>query len=119
MPLTVVDRHIEVEWLVRTAEFNHSSIGDKPVLLYSSQTFGTGKIDDEQLLELVKQHFELRPAGIIHAFKLQNLPSERSGRFYQDVAAYGHFGRTDLELPWEQTDKAAILSQALTQSLTV
>ena len=82
------------------------------------ETFGTGKIDDEQLLELVKQHFELRPAGIIHAFKLQNLPSERSGRFYQDVAAYGHFGRSDLDLPWEKTDKAELLKQALNQPLS-
>ncbi|KJH71154.1 methionine adenosyltransferase [Aliterella atlantica] len=83
------------------------------------ETFGTGKIDDDRLLELVKQHFELRPAGIIHAFNLRQIPGERGGRFYQDVAAYGHFGRTDLELPWEQTDKAAILSEALTQSVTV
>jgi S-adenosylmethionine synthetase len=75
-------------------------------------TFGTGKIADEQLLELVKQHFELRPAGIIQTFNLRQLPAERGGRFYQDVAAYGHFGRTDLDLPWEQTDKAAILQTA-------
>ena len=60
------------------------------------ETFGTGKVDDERLLELVKQHFELRPAGIIKTFNLQGLPAERGGRFYQDVAAYGHFGRTDL-----------------------
>ncbi|MBD0394502.1 MAG: methionine adenosyltransferase, partial [Microcoleus sp. C1-bin4] len=73
------------------------------------ETFGTGKVDDDSLLEVVKQHFELRPAGIIQAFNLQNLPAERGGRFYQDVAAYGHFGRTDLELPWEQTDKAELL----------
>jgi S-adenosylmethionine synthetase len=80
------------------------------------ETFGTGKVDDERLLELVKQHFELRPAGIIKAFNLQTLPSERGGRFYQDVAAYGHFGRTDLELPWEQTDKAELLKEALALS---
>ena len=80
------------------------------------ETFGTGKVDDDRLLELVKEHFELRPLGIIHAFNLRQLPGERGGRFYQDVAAYGHFGRTDLDLPWEQTDKAAILSAALTQS---
>ncbi len=79
------------------------------------ETFGTGKVDDEQLLELVKQHFELRPAGIIQAFNLRGLPGERGGRFYQDVAAYGHFGRTDLELPWEQTDKVAVLKEALAQ----
>ena len=79
------------------------------------ETFGTGKVDDDQLLELVKQHFELRPAGIIQAFNLRGLPGERGGRFYQDVAAYGHFGRTDLELPWEQTDKVAVLKEALAQ----
>jgi S-adenosylmethionine synthetase len=76
-------------------------------------TFGTGKVDEDTLLELVKEHFELRPAGIIHAFNLRNLPSERGGRFYQDVAAYGHFGRTDLDLPWERTDKADVLKQAV------
>ncbi|MBW4488910.1 MAG: methionine adenosyltransferase [Trichocoleus desertorum ATA4-8-CV12] len=80
------------------------------------ETFGTGKVDDEKLLELVQQHFELRPAGIIKAFNLQKLPSERGGRFYQDVAAYGHLGRTDLELPWEKTDKAELLKEALTLS---
>ena len=81
------------------------------------ETFGTGKVDDDRLLEVVKQHFELRPAGIIQAFNLQNLPAERGGRFYQDVAAYGHFGRTDLELPWEQTDKAELLKEALSDQL--
>ncbi|AKG24238.1 methionine adenosyltransferase [Calothrix sp. 336/3] len=81
-------------------------------------TFGTGKVDDDVLLELVKQHFELRPAGIIHAFNLRNLPSERGGRFYQDVAAYGHFGRTDLDLPWERTDKADTLKAAASKYLS-
>ena len=83
------------------------------------ETFGTGKVDDEVLLELVKQHFELRPAGIIEAFNLRRLPGERNGRFYQDVAAYGHFGRTDLELPWEQTDKAPLLKEALKQTASI
>jgi S-adenosylmethionine synthetase len=81
-------------------------------------TFGTGKIDDERLLELVKDHFELRPAGIIQTFNLSYLPVERGGRFYQDVAAYGHFGRPDLDLPWEQTDKAALLKDAAAQLLS-
>ncbi|MGL4619678.1 methionine adenosyltransferase [Chroococcidiopsis sp.] len=79
------------------------------------ETFGTGKIDEDVLLELVQQNFELRPAGIIHAFNLRNLPAERGGRFYQDVAAYGHLGRNDLDLPWEKTDKAEVLKQALSQ----
>jgi S-adenosylmethionine synthetase len=82
------------------------------------ETFGTGKVDEDILLELIKQHFELRPAGIIHAFNLRNLPSERGGRFYQDVAAYGHFGRNDLDLPWERTDKAELLKQAANQLLS-
>jgi S-adenosylmethionine synthetase len=81
-------------------------------------TFGTGKVDDQILLELVKTHFELRPAGIIHAFNLRKLPSERGGRFYQDVAAYGHFGRNDLDLPWERTDKAQLLQQAVNTLLS-
>jgi len=84
----------------------------RPVSI-SIDTFSTGKVDDEILLELVKQHFEFRPAGIIHAFNLRNLPSERGGRFYQDVAAYGHLGRTDLDLPWERVDRAALLQQVI------
>ncbi|WP_421657706.1 methionine adenosyltransferase [Leptothermofonsia sp. ETS-13] len=82
-------------------------------------TFGTGKIPDERILDLINQHFELRPAGIIQTFNLRQLPAERGGRFYQDVAAYGHFGRTDLELPWEQVDKAPVLREALAEFLSV
>jgi S-adenosylmethionine synthetase len=82
------------------------------------ETFGTGKVDEDRLLEAVKEHFELRPAGIIQAFNLRGLPAERGGRFYQEVAAYGHMGRTDLDLPWEQTDKAQLLKDALTQQLS-
>ncbi|MBD1832589.1 methionine adenosyltransferase [Cyanobacteria bacterium FACHB-472] len=82
------------------------------------ETFGTGKVDDDVLLELVKQHFELRPAGIIQKFGLCHLPGERGGRFFQDVAAYGHFGRSDLDLPWERTDKAALLKEAVSQPLS-
>jgi len=81
------------------------------------ETFGTGKVDEDSLLEAVKKIFEFRPAGIIQTFNLRNLPGERGGRFYQDVAAYGHFGRPDLELPWEQTDKAELLKEALSQSV--
>jgi S-adenosylmethionine synthetase len=79
-------------------------------------TFGTGQISDEKILDLIKANFELRPAGIIQTFGLRTLPSQRNGRFYQDVAAYGHFGRSDLDLPWEQTDKVDILKAALTQA---
>ncbi|AFY82114.1 methionine adenosyltransferase [Oscillatoria acuminata] len=84
----------------------------RPVSL-TIETFGTGKVDEEKLLEVVQKNFELRPAGIIQTFNLQRLPLERGGRFYQDVAAYGHLGRTDLNLPWEQTDKVQLLQEAL------
>jgi S-adenosylmethionine synthetase len=82
------------------------------------ETFGTGIISDDQLFELIEENFELRPEGILATFNLRNLPAERNGRFYQDVAAYGHFGRDDLDLPWEQTDKAAILKAAAAKFMT-
>ncbi|HAC66327.1 MAG TPA: methionine adenosyltransferase, partial [Cyanothece sp. UBA12306] len=81
-------------------------------------TFGTGKVDEEKLLDVVNELFELRPAGILQDLKLRELPSQRSGKFYQDVAAYGHFGRTDLDLPWEYTDKATLLKEALSSPLS-
>lgn len=81
------------------------------------ETFGTAKVDEDKLLDVVKQHFELRPAGIIQAFNLQYLPVERGGRFFQDVAAYGHVGRTDLDLPWEKTDKVDLLKESLSVAM--
>ncbi|MEM7591857.1 MAG: methionine adenosyltransferase [Cyanobacteria bacterium P01_A01_bin.83] len=84
----------------------------RPVSVFI-ETFGTAKVSEAALLDLVKQHFELRPAGIIQTLNLRNLPQERGGRFYQDVAAYGHFGRTDLDLPWERTDKIELLKELL------
>jgi len=81
-------------------------------------TFGTGKVDDDRLLALVQENFEMRPAGIMQTFGLDRLPAERNGRFYQDVAAYGHFGRPDLDLPWEKTDKAAVLRDAISSMLS-
>ncbi len=84
----------------------------RPVSL-TIETFGTGKVDEDKLLEVVQKNFELRPAGIIQSFNLHRLPGERGGRFYQDVAAYGHLGRTDLDLPWEATDKVQLLKDAL------
>ncbi len=65
------------------------------------ETFGTGKLSNEEFTDLVKKNFDLRPGAIIYQFGLRNLPSNRKGRFYRDVAAYGHFGRPDLQLPWE------------------
>ncbi|HIK35239.1 MULTISPECIES: methionine adenosyltransferase [unclassified Thermosynechococcus] len=89
----------------------------RPMSLFVD-TFGTGKLAPEQLLELITTHFDLRPAAIIQTFGLRHLPQERGGRFYQDVAAYGHFGRHDLDLPWEKLDKVADLQAAAAQFLS-
>ena len=62
-------------------------------------SFGTGKIDEDKIVALIDKHFDLRPGAIIRDLKLRN-------PIYQQVAAYGHFGRDDLDLPWEKTDKA-------------
>lgn len=112
-----VAKNIVAAGLAEKCEIQLSyAIGVARPVSITIETFGTAKIEEERLLELVKANFEFRPAGIIHTFNLQSLPGERGGRFYQDVAAYGHLGRTDLDLPWEQTDKAEILKQALTQT---
>ena len=66
------------------------------------QTFGTGKVSDDVMVDLVNRHFDLRPAGIIKTLDLRR-------PIYKQTATYGHFGRTDLDLPWERTDKAEIL----------
>ena len=76
-------------------------------------TFGTGKISDDEISELVAKNFDLRPAAIIKNFDLRNLPAKNGGKFYQLLAAYGHMGRSDIDVPWEHTDKAETLkSQA-------
>ena len=71
-------------------------------------SFGTGKISDDELTKLVQDQFDLRPGAIIKTFNLQNLPNIRGGCFYRDTAAYGHFGRTDILLPWEDVSQKAI-----------
>ncbi len=67
-------------------------------------TFGTGKLSDEKLVEIVRENFDLRPAGIIKMLDLRR-------PIYRGTAAYGHFGRTDIDLPWEKTDKAETLKK--------
>ncbi len=77
------------------------------------ESFGTGALSNADLTALVQEHFDLRPGAIIETFGLRELPQQRGGRFYQDVAAYGHFGRNDLNLPWEDvTAIAGTLKQA-------
>ena len=67
-------------------------------------TFGTGKLSDEKLVDVIRENFDLRPAGIIKMLDLRR-------PIYKQTAAYGHFGRTDVDLPWEKTDKADVLKK--------
>ncbi|MGL5346716.1 MAG: methionine adenosyltransferase domain-containing protein, partial [Peptostreptococcaceae bacterium] len=73
----------------------------KPLSIFID-TFGTGKVDEELLVELVNKYFDLRPGAIIRDLDLRR-------PIYKQTAAYGHLGRTDIDLPWEKTDKAEIL----------
>ncbi|MCP9835072.1 MULTISPECIES: methionine adenosyltransferase [unclassified Cyanobium] len=100
--------------LARRAEVQLSyAIGVARPVSILVESFGTGALDNADLTALVQEHFDLRPGAIIEAFGLRELPQQRGGRFYQDVAAYGHFGRKDLDLPWEDVSTiAATLKQA-------
>ena len=85
------------------------SIGLSRPVSIQVETFGTGIVPDDDLKLLVERHFDFRMAGILRQFNLRHLPAKAKGSFYQRLAAYGHFGREDLELPWEDTDKAQLL----------
>ncbi|HBH70998.1 MAG TPA: methionine adenosyltransferase, partial [Lachnospiraceae bacterium] len=69
-------------------------------------TFDTGKISDEKIVDIIRRHFDLRPAGIIKMLDLRR-------PIYAKTAAYGHFGRTDIDLPWEHLDKVDELKAEL------
>ena len=94
--------------LARKAEVQLSyAIGvAKPVSILV-ESFGTSSHSNDELTELVNATFDLRPGAIIENFKLRNLPQQRGGNFYREVAAYGHFGRSDLNLPWEDVSVIA------------
>jgi S-adenosylmethionine synthetase len=81
------------------------AIGVAHPLSVNVETFGTGRIPDEEIVSLISRFFDLRPGAIIRDLGLRR-------PIYRQVAAYGHFGRDDLDLPWERTDKAALLRQA-------
>ena len=87
------------------------SIGVTEPVSLQVQTFGTGRIDDDAITSLVAEHFDFRLGGILRTFDLRRLPAQHRGRFYQLLASYGHFGRTDIELPWERTDRAEQLRE--------
>ena len=81
------------------------AIGVARPLSVNVETFGTGRINDERIAELIDEHFDLRPGAIIRDLDLRR-------PIYRQTAAYGHFGRDDIDLPWEHTDRAEQLRQA-------
>jgi len=87
------------------------SIGLSQPVSIQVETFGSGKIPDEQIAALLKRHFDFRLAGIMRQFNLRFLPSTVKGGFYRKLATYGHVGRMDIGLPWEVTDKALLLRE--------
>lgn len=107
-----VAKNIVAAKLARRCEVQLSyAIGVAQPTSIQIDTFGTGKISDTLLTELVRKKFDLRPAGIIDMLDLQR-------PIYKQTAAYGHFGRNDLDLPWEKTDKAEMLRYEYERNLT-
>jgi S-adenosylmethionine synthetase len=77
----------------------------RPLSLFV-ETFGTGRVSDQEIVRLINEHFDLRPAGIIQSLNLRR-------PIYQPTAAFGHFGRTDIEAPWEELDKVPVLRKGI------
>ncbi|PWZ72664.1 methionine adenosyltransferase, partial [Staphylococcus pseudintermedius] len=82
------------------------AIGVAQPVSIAIDTFGTGNVSENILIEAVRQNFDLRPAGIIQMLDLQK-------PIYKQTAAYGHFGRNDVQLPWERTDKVEVLQETV------
>jgi S-adenosylmethionine synthetase len=85
------------------------SIGLSRPVSIQVETFGTGKLPDTIIADLVEKNFDFRIAGIVKQFSLRRLPATIKGGFYRKLAGYGHVGRMDIGLPWEVTDKAHLL----------
>ena len=107
-----VAKNIVAAGLAEKCELQISyAIGVATPMSIMVETFGTGKISDDEISELVSKNFDLRPAAIIQQFDLTGLPLKNRGNFYRLLASYGHMGRTDIDVPWEETDKAATLRE--------
>ena len=102
-----VAKNIVAAGLAQRCEIQVSyAIGVAEPTSISLDTFGTGKLGDDKIIQLVREHFDLRPRGLIEMLDLKR-------PIYQTTAAYGHFGRTEETFSWEKTDKAELLAQAL------
>ena len=87
-------------------------MGQEEPLALTVETFGTGAVPDEQIERALESAVDLRPAAMVARFGLRALPERHGGEFYRLLAAYGHFGRSDVETPWEREDLAAPLRHA-------
>lgn len=102
-----VAKNIVAAGLAKRCEIQVSyAIGVAEPTSISIDTFGTGKVSDTQIVQLVREHFDLRPRGLVAMLELKR-------PIYQNTAAYGHFGRTETDFTWEQTDKAEALAEAI------
>ncbi len=102
-----VAKNVVAAGLARRCEIQVSyAIGVAEPTSISINTFGTGKVSDEKIIQLVREHFDLRPKGLIDMLDLKR-------PIYRTTAAYGHFGRTEEAFSWERTDKAEALAQAV------
>ncbi|MDX1920336.1 MAG: methionine adenosyltransferase [Candidatus Caenarcaniphilales bacterium] len=107
-----IAKNIVAAGLAKNCEIQISyAIGMAHPVSVSVFTQGTGLLSDQDLSKLIMEHFDLRPWSIIQKFALRNLPAQRAGNFYRKVASYGHFGRIDIELPWEQLDEVEELKK--------
>jgi S-adenosylmethionine synthetase len=106
-------RNVIAASLARRCEVHLSyAIGESLPLAVSVETFGTGAAPDEVLERAATAVIDLQPSAVLERFGLRHLPVRHGGIFYRRLAAYGHFGRRDLDLPWEQEDLAAALAAA-------
>ncbi|MFB6276761.1 MAG: methionine adenosyltransferase [Halothece sp.] len=104
-------KNVVAAHLARECEVQLSySIGLSRPVSVQVETFGTGKISEEAIAARLEQYFEFRLAGIIKQLDLRSRPSLADDGFFQKLAAYGHVGRLDLDLPWEKTDRAEMLT---------
>ncbi len=109
-------KNIVAAGLARECEIQLSySIGRSEPASIQVETFGSGRIHDDDILAAVKRHFDFRLAAILRQFSLRRMPSMVKGGFYRKLASYGHMGRMDMGLPWEITDKAGVLREYMSQ----
>jgi S-adenosylmethionine synthetase len=109
-------RNVVAAGLARRCEIQLSyGVGEEQPLAVTAQTFGTSTRPDHQIESALVNLVDLRPTRIVETFGLRALPERRGGEFYRTLAAYGHFGRADLDVPWEREDLVAALRKAATR----